>query len=68
MRRPTIVRKSGPYTCESRADGTILISPDWPQFPKWTEEEGGGPGILSRLSLGIALTEWLNSPYVEVAD
>ncbi len=63
MRRPNLIRKSGPYRCESRADGSILITPDWSQFPKYTEEDGGGPGVISRLALAVNLEEWLNSIY-----
>lgn len=41
------------FKVESRADGTLLITPTY-HHPYKGPEEGGGPGILTRLSLA----EW----------
>ena len=60
MRRPTAVKNAGPYTVDSRADGAMVVSPAWPQFPKWTPEDGGGPGVTSRVFLASELERWLN--------
>ena len=61
MRRPATVRKAGPYKCESLANGQILVTPTWPQFPPYTDEEGGGPGVFSRMALAGELARWLNA-------
>lgn len=63
MRRPSLVRRSGPYRVISLSDGKLQLTPAWPQFPKWTPEDGGGPGLLSRLGLADDLERWLNAPY-----
>lgn len=55
-----LIRQSGPYEAVSRADGTILIRPAWPQFPPYTEEDGGGPGLFSRMSLAEEIQRVLN--------
>lgn len=34
----------------SCADGTMKIEPEWRGVRKYTPEDGGGPGLLSRLS------------------
>ena len=41
------------FSVMSRADGTLLVEPDY--YSKWTPEEGGGPGLLTRL----ALAKWI---------
>ena len=64
-RRTTLALVSGPYTVKSCADGTLVVTPAWPQFPKWTEEDGGGPGWATRLTLAADLERWLNAPYRE---
>ena len=58
--RGGMIRSSGPYSCRSNADGTILVTPAWPQFRPWTEEDGGGPGPISRLHLAEELVLLLN--------
>ena len=55
-----MIRSSGPYKCESRADGTILVTPAWPGFRPWTAEFGGGPGLMSRQHLVQELGILLN--------
>ncbi len=60
MRRPKIVKDSGRYRVNSRADGSLVVRPEWPQFPPWTEEDGGGPGLISRVLLAERLERWLN--------
>lgn len=57
---PEILAASGGYKASSRADGTILVEPEWPQFPKWDEDEGGGPGVMSRLSVAECIEKLLN--------
>ena len=64
MRRPKIVRESGPYTVKSLANGVLEVHPSWPQCSEWTED-GGGPGLISRLTLAGALEDWLNASYKE---
>ena len=61
MRKPTIVTKSGPYKVKSLASGVLKVEPTWPQFPVWTEEDGGGPGMGSRMALAADLERWLNN-------
>ena len=58
--RHRMIKGSGPYNCRSRADGTILITPTWPQYKSWTEEGGGGPTMSSRMLLADALGALLN--------
>lgn len=65
MRRPTIVKKSGPYKVQSCADGSLTVVPTWPQFGTYTPENGGGPGVFSRLWLAGDLARWLNAPFKE---
>jgi hypothetical protein len=59
-RRSRLIRESGPYRVESCADGTLRVEPDWPQFPKYTDEEGGGPGLFSRMNLAGDIERFLN--------
>ena len=61
MRRPAMVRQSGPYKVDSVADGTMIVTPSWPQCPAWRKGEGGGPGLFSRLGLAADLERWLNA-------
>jgi len=61
MRRPTFIRESGPYKVVSCADGTLSVKPTWPQFQPWNEEDGGGPGLFSRMALAANLQRWLNA-------
>ena len=63
VRRPRAVRRAGPYVVESLADGGLIVTPAWPAFRPWTPEEGGGPGVFSRLDLAGELQRWLNAPY-----
>ena len=65
MKRPRIVKDSGPYRVESLANGQLTVSPAWPQFRPWNEDEGGGPGPMSRMDLAGELQRWLNAPYEE---
>ena len=50
----------GPFECESRADGTVLVKPTWTDWPPYNEAEGGGPGVLDRMGFAIALRKFLN--------
>ena len=63
MRRPSLVKHSGPYKCVSYADGRIEVTPRWPQYQVWIPETGGGPGVGSRIALAAELERWLNEPY-----
>ena len=58
---PTLLQESGPYKVESRADGTVLVTPSWPQFPPYSEDEGGGPGMFSRLGLADEIRALINN-------
>ncbi len=61
VRRPRSVREAGPYKVHSCSDGTLTIEPAWPKFRPWTAEEGGGPGVYSRMVLAVDLQAWLNN-------
>ena len=37
------------WSVSSRADGTLLIEPDY--IDKYDPENGGGPGLMTRLAL-----------------
>jgi len=63
MRRPSWVKRSGPYKVVSLANGELTVTPTWPQYPPWNEEDGGGPGLWGRLGLAGDLEKWLNAPY-----
>ena len=60
MRKYKIVGEAGPYRVESCADGTLRIYPEWPALPKWNEQDGGGPGLGSRMELAARIEEMLN--------
>ena len=60
VRRTALIRDSGPYVVKSRAHGVLNVYPAWPQFPEYNDEDGGGPGVLSRLALADDLERWLN--------
>lgn len=62
-RRPSFVTKCGPYVVRSCADGSLEVTPSWPQFPPYNDEDGGGPGLFSRVHLAAELQAWLNAPY-----
>jgi len=63
-RRPSWIKKSGPYKCVSLTNSHILVDPSWPQYgPVW--DGGGGPGFPGRMVLAAALQDWLNAPYSE---
>lgn len=57
--RPPLLRQSGPYTVVSLSGGTLTIIPAWPRFGPHTEE-GGGPGLFSRMALAKAVEALLN--------
>ena len=65
VRRSPLLKESGPYMVGSKANGEIYISPAWPQCPKYTVEDGGGPGLFSRLRLAADIAEFLNAPYTQ---
>src|SRR3990167_4522485 len=64
MRRPSVIRYSGPFICDSLVNGQILVKPAWSQYERvWNLQEGGGPGIFTRMELARTLQNWLNAPY-----
>lgn len=63
MRKSRWITQSGPFDVKSCADGTLIVTPKWPQYSEWTELGGGGPGIFGRLGLAHAVEIYLNSPY-----
>ena len=76
MRRPKLVRQSGPYICHSISqDGQgvrIVIYPAFPHYNDpgkfdWVEsryeDAGGGPSIFAALALAEEIGKFLNSPY-----
>ncbi len=71
MRKPSWVRKSGPFECISYVNGYIMVKPSWPQYGAvWEMDKGGGPGIFGRMGLAANLEKWLNSCYsdAEIAE
>ncbi len=64
-RRTKFIKESGPYKVTSFTNGKITIEPDWTQFPKWNEEDGGGPGVISRMRLAREIEEFLNVGVIE---
>lgn len=60
MRRTTLIRNSGPYKVNSCANGEVRMHPQWPQYRPWTAKTGGGPGLLTRLSLAAEIERLLN--------
>lgn len=66
MRKPAWLRRSGPYKCSSLGNGHITVKPSWPQYGTvWNGEDGGGPGMLGRLTLVDDLERYLNNCYSE---
>lgn len=64
MRRPSWLRKSGPFKCTSFANGLIEVKPAWSQYDiEWTADGGGGPGFAGRMRLAADLERWLNAPF-----
>ena len=59
-RRTKFIKESGPYWLVSLSNGEIMIRPEWSQFPEWNEEEGGGPGVFSRIRLADEIQDFLN--------
>ena len=55
MKRPSLVRRAGPYRVESRIDGAYIITPTWEKVP----------GLMTRIALAKELQRWLNAPYEE---
>ena len=50
----------GPFQCQSRADGTVLVKPAWSAWPPYDEDEGGGPGVMARMGFAFDLEQFLN--------
>lgn len=42
---------------ESCSDGTLRVIPEWRGVKPYTDEDGGGPGLLSRLAAAERLRE-----------
>lgn len=54
-RRTKLIKESGPYKVVSRADGTFLVTPDWPGY-----YGGNWGGVLTRMELAREIEEFLN--------
>ena len=64
MKRPAFLKKSGPFVCVSQLNGYILVKPSWKnKGAVWNLEEGGGPGMFSRMDLATYLQDFLNQGY-----
>ena len=75
MRRPKLVRQSGPYICHSFSQDNqgvrIVIYPAFPEYSDpgfdWAENrykgKGGGPSIFTAMALAEEIAKFLNSPY-----
>ena len=59
-RRTKLLRESGPYTVYSLSNGSVQIIPCWYQFPPYDPENGGGPGVVSRVALAKDIERLLN--------
>lgn len=57
-RRTALMKQSGPYRVESRADGTLVVGPRWQQYERW--DGVSGPGFLSRTALAHDIEAFLN--------
>lgn len=55
-----ILSACGPYKVASHPNGTLTITPAWPQCVPWNPQEGGGPGVLMRMALAEAVESNLN--------
>ena len=45
---------------KSCADGSMSVIPQWRGIKKWTPEDGGGPGLGTRLAAASILEKYLN--------
>lgn len=54
------IRREGPYKVASCADGTLRVTPTYPDLPPWNPDDGGGPGLIHRLALAAAVERELN--------
>lgn len=63
-RRTKLIKESGPYRVRSMASGKLRIYPSWNQFPQYSDEDGdedgGGPGVISRMQLAREIEAFLN--------
>lgn len=59
-RRTALMQQSGPYVVKSLANGELRVTPAWAQFRPYTEADGGGPGMGSRLALAADVQDFLN--------
>jgi hypothetical protein len=64
-RRTALLKLSGPYEVKSLANGELRVSPAWSQFRPYTEADGGGPGMSSRLALAADVQDFLNGTKAE---
>lgn len=46
--------------CISLANGNIIVVPTW-HGPKWTPEDGGGPGVFTRVGAARRLQRLINA-------
>ena len=65
-----LMRDAGPYRVKSLADGRFMVYPEWSCYPEgasWKADaahevwEGGGPGVVSRMSLATEMERFLNA-------
>ena len=62
-RKIALITQAGPYTASSRADGVIMLVPDWTGATgqKAGPDGEGGPSFLLRLSLAADIRDLLNT-------
>ena len=59
-RRTDLLRREGPFWVTSLVNGTLVVYPAWAFCGRWEVEEGGGPGIFTRMELALEVQAFLN--------
>lgn len=61
MRRSPLQTMFASVKVESLANGQLRVTPKWLNVREYTEEDGGGPGLLRRLAGAERLERFLNA-------
>lgn len=46
---------------KSLANGDLRVTPVWRGYKPWTPEDGGGPGVITRMAGAARLQRFLNA-------